>query len=727
MTKKAIAISLILIMLFTLTACSSTNSAVYVQTIADETQATSTALADESLYLSYKSRDDLTRVSRTDMSVLYFDEQTYSISVYDANSTVLWNSLPSEYLGEACAMVTVDLMIDGHEYTLNSQDDSLAQDLASYEIIDSTIKINYGFQTTIAGEDVNFTLPLEFVAEDGKLTVKLDCSGLYDNLDIKDVVITNINLLPYFGSNTENNEGDYIVIPDGSGAIIDLSVQTAEFQTLSTKVYSDDYSTSETQNEASAIIASFGMKISDAAFVSLIEQGEEIAAINATKSDELSAYNTVSASFEITATITDEENGCVYYSTQPYDETIQLSYRFLSDDNANYVGMASATRELLIRNGSLSSEVVETTSTLPVNITLIGSTVTINSSGETEYQTLTTFEQASQIISFLKSKDFNTLNIQYKSILQGSTEQYNIQTADIMAKLGSTSELEQLLTTVSTQRGYCMYIDANLISASYTNSFSQNAIGLLDEYTIISADTLNYQDSIITQLKLASPSIISTNTNELLRTMRDLNVGGISINDAGSVLYSDNNSEDSYSLTETKAIISEQVGSISSSFNLMVDTGNLYTIKYADVIINLPETSSVDELESCTSIPYMQIILHGSLVYSSSASNLADDIAYSMLKAIEYGSIPSFEWYYENLEDDYYYMNNISQIQSYYSFANSTLTDLTSARITNHYEVQSGVYCTEYDNISLVYVNYNDETVSISGVDIQPMSFVRVN
>lgn len=726
MVKKAISIILIITMLFTLVSCSST-AAVYVQVVSDDVRAVNTSVTDESLYIAYKAREDLIRVSRTDMSVLYFDEQTYSISVYDANSGVLWNCLASEYIGQASSMFTVDLLIGGHEYTLNSQDDSLSMGNASYEIIDNTIKIDYTFQTQIADVDVDFTVPLEFVAEDGKLTVKLDCSSLYENQDISEVAIVNINLLEYFGSNTNQNEGDYIVIPDGSGAIIDTGEVSKEFEPVSVSVYSGDYSIDQDMSEATAIIASFGMKTLDAAFVALVEQGEEIATINATKAQESNSYNSVSASFEITSTQVSEDDSKVYYSTTPYDGAIQLSYRFLSDDNANYVAMASATRELLIRNGSLTTSTVSSDTSLPMNITLIGSAVVVDENDDTQIQTLTTFEQASQIISFLKSKDFNTLNIQYTGILQGSTAQYDINDVDLMPKLGSDDEFQDLLSEVSAQQGYSMYVDFSLISASTSKSFSQKAVNIFSEFSTISVTSFDYQSDNLSELYLASPQIISQNTNELLAFVRENEITSVSLNDVGSVLYSDNNKEETYSITQTKQIISEQVQAISSSSNLMVDTGNLYTIKYADVIMNLPQTSSIDELEYCSSIPYMQIILHGSVFYSSSASNIQEDIVYAMLKDIEYGSIPSVVWYYENLEDDYYYMNNISTIQSYYSLANSTLSDLTSARITAHYEVLSGVYCTEYDNTSLVYVNYNDETVSVAGVDIQPLSFVRVN
>ena len=73
-----------------------------------------------------------------------------------------------------------------------------------------------------------------------------------------------------------------------------------------------------------------------------------------------------------------------------------------------------------------------------------------------------------------------------------------------------------------------------------------------------------------------------------------------------------------------------------------------------------------------------------------------------------------------------YYDKNINDIVKYYTKANSALSDLRGARMTAHYKVQDGVYCTEYNNSSRVYVNYNDAPVTFNGITVNALDCVEI-
>ena len=44
-----------------------------------------------------------------------------------------------------------------------------------------------------------------------------------------------------------------------------------------------------------------------------------------------------------------------------------------------------------------------------------------------------------------------------------------------------------------------------------------------------------------------------------------------------------------------------------------------------------------------------------------------------------------------------------------------------------HYKVQDGVYCTEYNNSIIIYFNYNDTAVTVNSLTVEPKSAMRVN
>jgi len=206
---------------------------------------------------------------------------------------------------------------------------------------------------------------------------------------------------------------------------------------------------------------------------------------------------------------------------------------------------------------------------------------------------------------------------------------------------------------------------------------------------------------------------------------------GYCLNDAGKYLYSDY-SYNSYSRNLSQSELSSQVSVLSTSKLLMVDVGNFYTLKNADVISNIPvSTMAYGERNAYESIPFVQMLLHGIIEYSTTGANTFDDSKTAFLKAVEYGCLPSADWYCtafdETIDSKYYYDNNINDMVLYYTKANNALSELRDSRMTSHFKIQDGVYCTEYDNSIKVYVNYTNESVTVNGVIINPMDCITIS
>lgn len=124
-------------------------------------------------------------------------------------------------------------------------------------------------------------------------------------------------------------------------------------------------------------------------------------------------------------------------------------------------------------------------------------------------------------------------------------------------------------------------------------------------------------------------------------------------------------------------------------------------------------------------------MLHGISEYSPSGLNLAESPKDAFLKSVEYGCLPSAEWYCTpvspELDSRYYYDSNINDAVSFYIKANDALCDLRGARITSHEKIQDGFFCTEYNNSSRVYVNYSDKPVTINGITVAPKDCMRIS
>ena len=168
---------------------------------------------------------------------------------------------------------------------------------------------------------------------------------------------------------------------------------------------------------------------------------------------------------------------------------------------------------------------------------------------------------------------------------------------------------------------------------------------------------------------------------------------------------------------------------LSSHGSLTVSSANIYTVKFADNIINIPLVSSLEDNQYCKSVPFLQAVLHGICDYSFTAINLSDDPTKAMLKSIEYGAMPHYEWYFSSLQEDdvYHYMNSLAEARLVYENMKNMFSDLRDQRIVSHEEVKTNVMRTVYSSGSEIFVNYNNKAVTVSGITLDPMGFMRVN
>ena len=667
---------------------------------------------NKSLYFSEKNKGEMKKVHTSEMISLYCDEETGSIAVYDSSSGKLWRSIPKVYAGVKTGTALIEVISDGAVYSLYSQGDSTCQ----IETGDSFVKFLYGFHKVLPDKnEVKILLPVTVYLQNGMLTAEVDCSEIEN--ESEKIILKSISLLPFFGADREKVNGDYLLLPDGSGLTVDLSENPKEFEPLIIPVYGEDVSKGISDGKE-ALIGAFGMKKESSAFVGIIEKGTELAVIKANKALLETGLNSVCAFFEVTPTGVTEK-GKLAVSKNGYNGKIRVSYRFLSSHNADYIGMASAARELLIRNGSLPMAAEKAEGDYPFNLSIIGVGYDQNNN---QTRILTSYSQTYDILSSLMAKGVSGINLRYRGLFDGGINQRNISKAELT--LGNTDELREL-TSFAKAQNISIFPEVKLITASKKGSFRDKAVSLCSGYTVKESGVFEAYES-----NFISPEKIDTVNENLLIKLRETDFDGVCFADAGKYLYSDF-SRNGVLCTETSEFLKKEFSSASANKKLMVDTGNLYGVKLASVVVNLPSTSFYKDRELCITVPFVQTVYHGFFDYSLAPVNTANNSETMFLRSVEYGAVPHFEWYYadnstEESRDEYNYNNSINEAQLYYQRM-SSLSDLRNARITAHEKVRNNVYMTEYEGNTKVYVNYKKTAVTVDGVTIEPRSFVRVN
>lgn len=679
------------------------------------------------------------KVASSGLIELYVDKNTNSFCIIDSGKKQLWSALPlldslsqNESLVSDPSMATLRIIGGTDVYYLNTQDNSLGFGKASYAPIENGVEFSFDIfadeetakKTSLSTSDIAFNLKLDVTLADGNMNIQCKYSNISKN---PNAYIENIELLNYFGAYNDSAESDYLFVPDGCGAIIRTSVYDESFEKLSFAVYGKDPSCKK-EYSGSALVPAFGIKHGECAFVSLIRKGDTVAEIHADKASGLSDYNRVYSSFDITPS--SYENETLMISKSSSVQEISLCYRFLYDRNATYSGLASACREQLIRDAILSSQSVNETTYLPFFLTLTGA-VRKDFGPFRVLSRLTTFEQAQDMLIRMKSKGINNVALRYTGVFGGGTDSNDAARLRLLTRLGGTSKLSELFNYISGQK-MSLYLDVDVLSSAsgFSGNAALNINKQLAQYNA-SNRLVEYLESKPASRELRKIGKLAKVINSVLTDTKYYDFSGFCINDAGSVLYSDfsyNGMLRDSAANEIRSAISP----LSTSRPTMAVKGNIYMLKNIDSVVNVPLDTTVSASGAYLPVPFIQLILHGAVDYASEPINIQANSNEIMLHCIEFGACPHYEWNYDSSTDEaesdiYYYDNSINSAAEFYEKADDALNDLRSARMTDHYEVQDGVFCTEYDTGAKIYVNYTDSECSVMGAVVEARSFLRIN
>ncbi len=647
---------------------------------------------DEGLFVCTADKSEMKKLAASGMLELYIDEKTMAVSVYDEMTKAFYRALPEEYAGEKTAVLSVHMLIENEEHMLSSQADSVSFSCSEYEKTDSGAVVTYNFRQSLGGnKKLDLSVPLEYVLTDGMLSVTVDCDKITDNSRAKTKVL-GLEILPFFAADTKGGKNDYILLPEGGGVVMTLENKADTFDEVSLKVYGEDPSVPK-GSSGDVLVGAFGRKKGDTAFVCLVGEGDAVCEIKADKAEAKGGYNRVGAYFEITPHLKEENS--IYVSDKSYDGAIELSYRFLGDEGADYIGMASAVRELLIRQGKLRERAADKNEGYPFILTLLMSRQIENEKGKAQTETLSTFTESYELLSALKAKGFENISVQLKGIYERGSAKLNYS-------LGAKEDFE-VLSHFAQAENISLYGEAELFNVG--GSFVKAIDG---ENTGLSSDRK-----------------ISKELNSFIGEIRQQPFNGVSLKDVGETLFSDYSSANVTLRCNVRNSLQSHIASIYASKPLMVEKGNFYSIKYADSIINLPDASQLGKGEYFSDVPFAAAILHGICDYSLSAANLSGDSTSAMLKAAEYGALPHYEWLC-TAEDEKYYMNSLGEAKAYYDKMKEDFSSVRDKRITAHKMIKENVYLTQFGEELKVYVNYGERPVTVSGITVDAGSYTAV-
>lgn len=216
----------------------------------------------------------------------------------------------------------------------------------------------YGYTET--SDPVSFKVAIQVTLNDDGVEMSVIQDSIQESGNAK---LASISLFPHFGTAISTVAGveteGYLVVPDGSGAIINFNNGKSYQQPYSKRLYGEDlallaHEMPEVQQKIS--IPLYGMVKEDSAYAAIITKGDTMAYINADVSGRVDSYNKIYPSFlfreheSITLGSGYNTYAVDLWTEDRVDTDFTVKYVFLDGEDASYVGIAHVYQDYLAGN-----------------------------------------------------------------------------------------------------------------------------------------------------------------------------------------------------------------------------------------------------------------------------------------------------------------------------------------------------------------------------------------
>ncbi len=625
--------------------------------------------------------------------------------------------------------------------TYYSYTDAVNGGFVTHSPLENGIVLNYYFA------DAGVMIPLECVLTEKGVKLSVNPKKIQES----DNRVVSISIAPFFCGVKNDTENAYLFIPSGSGALMGVDTKSDQGDSFSAQVYGYDSSIDEvalTSIKEPIRLGVYGAKMGNNAVCAIIDSSEGSAWIKATSGSKTLGYSSCYATFQMRGYTNHSavlfsyyEVESLVYSKKMIEKPISITYCPLSDDQANYSGMAKVYRDYLIDTFGMN----ETSKEIPLNIRMLGGALMTKSFVGIPYKSVyptTTLKEAEKIMAEIK-KELNTdFAVQLKGYGDSGVDVGKIAgNFKVSNTLGSLKELKKLFE-YSKNNNIDLYFDFDIerfnkgsagftkFFDSVTNAGEQKAVQYHYDLAVRGQKTDN-------SFNLLSPASFGKVFDKISAKTGKYNLTGISLDSASSTAYSDYIDKDNskyYAKNGFSDAVSDVIKSIKSEKKrFMASNANLYSAVMADIITEAPVASEKSQV-FLYDIPFYQMVFKGSVPITVQSINLSANPKLMLLKAVEGGSglgytvINNWDNTLINAEYPYYYnsvfegikndiFNNSKQLSDYYK-------KISGQHISEHTVLDNGLRRTVFENGVCVYVNYTDKAINTPDGEVLPYEYL---
>ncbi len=683
---------------------------------------------------------------------LYVNEETTVFAVQSKADKYVWWSAPLNAENDPNAktaqrkkMVSPFYVEFGDVKThstqsINAYEGSIKDKDFTITEIENGVRIDYSISK------IEAVIPMTIVLEDDNVNVSILSEEIKEQpvTDSEGNGLLTVGLMQFFGAADMDDEG-YMIIPDGSGAIINYNNNRIEAREYSSKIYGLDTSVTQlkrpdkTEQVYLPVMGAITMGDStDHGFMAICESGETCASVNASVSvQNATSYNNCWYEFDVrtmdtyymgTRLLTVFEAGKI---KQP---TLSVGYYLLSGNDLSYMDVAEGYRNYLIEEKGLQDKKDQIKSSYYLNV--FGGTVKAQSIAGFPINletAATTYDQAQDIMKQLAELGVDDIMLSYSDFNTAGIRGLISAGVDYSGTLGGKNDFKELQSYVESVNGQIFpsvgitYMKDSGNGYSYSlNACKQTtkAYATVNNWDI--AFGIPHQVRLVTKTTL-SPYYWPDLFRKLRESFSNEGIKTISIGNATTLLYSDFSRGDYTRYDAMTEIVDGLKKFKEAGFTILADGANAYALPYVDYVTGVPLTSSNFDIFDYD-IPFYSLVIHGLVPYTTKAINASANATDTIMLSIATATPVNYDMMYTNpnkfTDSDYdslfysSYNGWIEPSANAYKLYKENLSDLTNKKITDYERVSTYVTKTTFENGVTVTVDTKNLTVDINGKSV---------
>lgn len=584
----------------------------------------------------------------------------------------------------------------------------------------------YGYESEF--NPIQIDIAIEYTLENDDLVVRIPLSECIINDE--DKRINQIQVLPYLLSSTQEEQG-YIVVPDGSGALIEFNNGRTTSTNYVSRIYGSDMLMNTEQYTPATYQASMpiiGMKYDDYGILGIVEKGSALAQINTEISGKTDNYNKAYFSFNIcelekVSTTSTSDIKVNKYTEGNYQDDIVIRYKTL-DKDTDYSKMAKVYQQYLIDNNMLTKK--EAGKEAPLFLEVLGSVLRTERFMGVPYQkniSLTSFDQTKSILESLKAAGIERMQVQQDGWMNDGMRHSELTSIKPEKVLGGKSDFKAL-SDYAKEAGVGYYPTVELegfyLTGGPNSMVKKHAAKLLNGKYAQQPFTFDPMTSSITNKECKywlAPDYLSTYTDTYLKQSQKIGQNGVTVNDLGNTLIADYNTKKGVNREAAMNMAVESLAAISENQQVVLSTPNSYAFGYADYITDIPVSSNQYNVFNYD-IPFLQMVLDGCVEYSMHPMNQEPErnLQEFMLNCVESKTSPKFilmnakeSELKRTLQRELFTLNFADweeRVVNFYNEYNAFYEKVADAQIQQHEYINPTLRKTTYTNGVSVIVNY---------------------